>query len=291
MVEQENPNFYEASVSSLNNNHNQTNNIIELQHTNHIQINTHEMISSMSFDTLKTPTTPTTPASPTNDTNMDDVVRFLKFFKACHFDFKILNYNASKCDIIMYYLLRLFTLIIVYWVFIVNINYAIGQIYQVIIPEFFCEPAFLDQKTVLEYNKQQNSEKGRGGCYKINELSVNGTKLENSDIFQAERITKFGNLLGLTMFAILGIYFFVIAVKDSYWFCHDLYYHLIGKINPKIIRYYKRTQVRIKNMERNFKDTNYCCIIKFYMKYIQCIRKYAYSDGIFIIATYIVGYV
>ena len=164
------------------------------------------------------------------------IFEYLKTFESSHKDFKILDKNVSNTYTVLYYLLRFFTIIMVYWVFIITLNYSIGQIFEVKATNVFCDDNFLSFDAVYQYNYNRGSQYGIGNnCYYANRLGVDYTKLDNVNSYDVVKTTNAGDIFVMVLFLILSLYFVYITTIHFYYLMYDLYYHCKKKSTQKLV--------------------------------------------------------
>ena len=137
--------------------------------------------------------------------------------------------SSAQCYIGCYYLLRIFSVLLAFFLCIIAVNYGLGQLISLEAIDLFC-PTYT-QDEVFKHNRNVNSSRGVGGCYKIDDAPLDSDSLFN-DSFTAYWDVELGSKLLCSIFLLMAAYFVLIGVYFGYNTCIDIYYQFINTNDP-----------------------------------------------------------
>eukprot|EP01083_Nonionella_stella_P077549 211819_1 len=178
------------------------------------------------------------------------------------------NSNVSNTYIILYYLLRLFSIIVTLFLSIMALNYAIGQVYVLEAADLFCPNE--DEDTLRNYNLEHDLPHGRRRCGNINRVEIDDEILWG-DPYEPVPAPTANNIIACIAFLAL---FLCLSVLGLYHLCicfSDAFYHFIRKDptkNPRIVKALKAK----KNTSANK------CVLWFQKWNLRLFKRY-YPDS------------
>ena len=135
----------------------------------------------------------------------------------------------AQCYVGCYYILRVFSVLLAFFLCIIAINYGLGQLISLQAVDLFCTTH--TQSEVFAHSRKVNSSRGVGGCWKIDDAPLDSDSLFN-DSFDAYWDFELASKFLCSIFFLIALYFILIGVYFGYNTCIDIYYQFINTNDP-----------------------------------------------------------
>eukprot|EP01084_Bolivina_argentea_P081353 147322_1 len=196
-------------------------------------------------------------------------------------DFNVINSNPdNNLYIILYYVLRILTVIVTLFLAIMAINYAIGQVFSLSAADLFCQD--YSEDTIRQYNKKNNYPTGSDlECNRIHRPEIDEHKVRFGDPFESVTDFVFGNVISCVAFALLATCLTILGFLHAYTCFYDGYYHFVKKDaanNPRIV-----------NISNSIRPQSNNTIVKLYKKWNLLLFKYYYPDSQFKVISMVIS--